>query len=353
MKNIDIPIIIPSYEPDNFLIDLLQDLTNTGLTNIIIVNDGSDKEFNNYFDIARDRFNCVVLEHDLNKGKGRALKTAFDYIIKQQPEAIGSVTADSDGQHSPEDIEICMNELKSSPNHLILGVREFSGDHVPVKSMLGNNITKFLFLFLSGIYVSDTQTGLRAIPLSFMKELINTKGERFDFEMNMLIETRDKYEIIEVPIETIYESKTDHKSHFNAWSDSYKIYKLLGGLFIKFIFSSLSSLALDLALFYLFSRLFINNFPTYYILISTVMSRVISSIYNYAVNYYYVFKSNSDVRSSGIKYFSLAIIIMLLSSLFVSFIKFSSTNLSLLGIKIVIDILLFLMSYYVQRKYIF
>lgn len=353
MRNKNIPIIIPSYEPDELLIQLLEDLIRNGLDNIIIVNDGSDKEFNKYFDIARDKFDCIILEHEVNKGKGRALKTAFSYIIEHQVEAVGCITADSDGQHSPEDIELCMNKLIDNPNNLILGVREFSGDHVPVRSMLGNNITKFVFSFLSGIYVSDTQTGLRAIPMDFMRELIDVKGERFEFEMNMLIETRDKFDIIEVPIETIYESKTDHKSHFNAWSDSYKIYKLLGRLFVKFIISSVSSLVIDLALFYVFSRLFIDDFPLHYILISTVLARVISSIYNYVVNYKYVFKSKHNVSKSGLKYFGLAVIIMLLSAFFVSVINGYSHTTELLIIKIIVDLVLFLMSYYIQRKYIF
>ena len=101
-----IPIVIPAYEPDEKLIGLLGELKNAGLSPVIVVDDGSDKEkFGQIFDKAGSEFGAVVLRHAVNMGKGRALKDAFNYCLNEYPDLVGVVTADSDGQHSSTDIK--------------------------------------------------------------------------------------------------------------------------------------------------------------------------------------------------------------------------------------------------------
>ncbi len=230
-----IPIIIPAYEPDERLLPLLSELVDAGKY-IIVVNDGSGSGYNHIFEEAEKLIdkNGVLLVHKENMGKGRALKTAFSYIINNIPDAVGGVTADCDGQHNAASIEKVSETLVSNPENLILGVRSFDRKEIPWKSYFGNVITLKVFHLISGIKVSDTQTGLRGIPLGFMNELIELKEDRFEFEMQMLLMTRHKHKIKEIPIATIYESKTNHKSHFNPWADSAKIYKILfKQIFIK------------------------------------------------------------------------------------------------------------------------
>ena len=251
-----IPIVIPSYEPDEKLCILLDGLKKNGFTEVVIVDDGSEgEEYRQIFEKAYGEFGYTVLHHAVNLGKGRALKTAFNYCILTYPDAIGCVTIDSDGQHTPEDIRKCMEMLKKNPNHLILGCRDFYSDNVPKKSRYGNTITRRVCSAVCGVKVSDTQTGLRAIPKAFMAELLNTRGERFEFETNMLIDSKDKYPITEVPIETVYDSVEDHQTHFDPIKDSIRIYKIFGGRFVKFLFSSLSSSVIDLILFSVFQYL--------------------------------------------------------------------------------------------------
>ena len=185
-----IPIIIPAYEPDERLLELLKDLSESRLGPVIIVDDGSGEQYSDIFTEAENYLKTtggVLLRHEVNRGKGRALKTAFAHVLDHEPDAIGCVTADSDGQHSVECITKCMNALSERPDNLILGVRDFSGEEVPFKSRFGNNLTIKICSFLCGVKVTDTQTGLRGIPRAFMRDLLDVEGERFEFETRMLI----------------------------------------------------------------------------------------------------------------------------------------------------------------------
>ena len=244
----EIPVIIPSYEPDEKLITLLTALQEAGIRHVIVVDDGSGTRYASFFERAAAFENCEVLRHAVNLGKGRALKTAFNHCLLASGGITGGagsvcrgipgcVTADSDGQHTPADILACMRRLWDNPESLILGCRDFDGPAVPARSSFGNKCTRQVFRYLLGLSVSDTQTGLRAIPAFFMEKLLEVKGERFEYETNMLIEAKNlNIRVLEVPVKTIYieENKT---SHFNPIRDSLRIYLVFG----KFLFSSFSS----------------------------------------------------------------------------------------------------------------
>ena len=348
-----IPLIIPCYEPDDRLISLLDALKSNGFNNIILINDGSSSEYDHYFDDAESTYGCTVLKHFVNLGKGRALKDAFNFCLNSDPSLIGCVTADSDGQHTPDDIYAIMSELEVKPDNLILGCRDFSSDNVPRKSYLGNTITRRVCKFLCGVNVSDTQTGLRGIPKAFMSELLDTAGERFEFETRMLIETKDAYEITEVSIETVYDSTENHQTHFDPLRDSIRIYKIFGGIFMKFIISSLSSCILDLILFHIFCGVFKDIYTAAYITIATVVARVISATYNYTINYAFVFHSKEAKSTSLGKYALLAAVQMLLSAALVTLALHIIPVSHEVIIKAIVDTILFFLSYYIQRTLVF
>lgn len=350
-----IPIIIPSYEPDERLLLLLESLQKEKLEPIIIVNDGSSDKYNSYFQTAQNKYNAIILTHDINKGKGRALKTAFSYCLTTFPDMAGCITADSDGQHTPSAIIDCKTKMFSNPTHLILGVRDFSGNDVPAKSQFGNNLTKKVFKSLYKVYISDTQTGLRGIPKSFMEILDHVPGERFEFETRMLIKAVEtNISITEYPIETIYDSKENHSTHFKPIIDSIRIYKVFGFAFGKFILSSLSSSIVDLLLFQLFCSLLRTNIAGIkYVAIATILARIISAIYNYLVNFYFVFKSKKSYSQSAVRYFLLAVLQMGCSALLTTgLISITGINFEL-AVKIPVDTLLFLLSYHIQKQYVY
>lgn len=352
-----IPIVIPSYEPDERFPAILKDIREAGLGPVVVVDDGSGDGYQDFFaeayELVKD-LGGVVLHHEVNKGKGRALKTAFTYILENMSDAIGCITADSDGQHSVECIEKCMEALRSRPDNLILGVRDFTGEDVPFKSRAGNTITIKVCSYLCGVNVSDTQTGLRGIPRLFMKDLLDVEGERFEFETRMLIETKDKYPIFEVPIKTIYDSKENHQTHFNPVKDSIRIYKIFGRIFAKFLFTSLSSSVIDLVLFWVFCKIFGSVIASaLYVTVASVLARIISAGYNYLANYKLVFNSGKSHTTSLPRYIVLAIVQMSLSAGLVTLLVWLMPAVPELVFKIPVDVILFLASYYIQRRFVY
>ncbi len=346
-----VPVIIPAYEPDDKLIVLIEQLRDAAILPVIVVDDGSDPaRFGGIFEKVRT-LGAVVLTHAVNMGKGRALKTAFNYCLNEYQDLAGTVTADSDGQHGVKDIGAVRDALLEEKDSLIIGVRNFAKSGVPAKSLLGNRITSRVMKLLIGISVSDTQTGLRGIPAGFMRSLLTEKGERYEFETNMLIASRDlQVPIREVGIETIY-IDGNRSSHFNPVRDSFRIYVL----FLKFLVSSLSSSVVDIAFFALFCAMTRGNVGTVvdYIVLSTVLARCISAIYNYLINYKVVFKSKSDRLSSAVRYFILVVVIMLLSAFLVSTGHRIFPGVPEIVIKIPVDSLLFLLSFYIQREKVY
>ena len=348
----DIPVIIPSYEPDDKLITLLEALKQTGISHVVVVDDGSGAQYETFFELAEEMDNCTVLHHAVNLGKGRALKTAFNHCLRVYGESPGCVSADSDGQHTPADILACMRKLWENPQALILGCRDFDAPSVPARSSFGNKCTRKVFRYLLGLSVSDTQTGLRAIPTLFMKELMQVKGERFEYETNMLIETKNlNIPILEVPVETVYieENKT---SHFNPIKDSVRIYLVFG----KFLFSSLSSSVLDLLLFHILCMAFlplgeeIRGIP--YIVAATVGARVISAVYNFLINYRVVFKRKGNLAVTAGKYGLLAVCQMMCSAFLVNGLYGLVGGAEVL-IKMPVDVFLFFASFVIQREFVY
>ena len=348
--NSRIPIVIPSYEPDEKLVNLVQTLEAAGFSRVIIVDDGSEgAKYQELFEQAQNK-GCVVLHHAVNLGKGRALKTAFNHCIYHYPDALGCVTIDSDGQHTVEDMKACMKCLCANPQSLILGARNFNEEGIPLRSSFGNKTTSRVMKLLTGMSISDTQTGLRAIPMSFMRELMEEKGERFEFETNMLLAAKESgRKIEEVPIKTIYieENKT---SHFHPIRDSIKIY----AIFFKFIVSSLSSSIVDLVLFSAFLwMLGEKTFGTVSaIMLATILARILSAIYNFTVNYKVVFKSRDNAGRAIVKYAVLAVFIMLASGFRVESI-YGVLAIPEVLIKIPVDVILFLVSFWVQREVVY
>ena len=347
----DITVIIPSLNPDEKLIGTINGILEKGFKKLVLVDDGSDKQHKQPFEYAREK-GCTVLVHDVNKGKGRALKTAFEYCVTLS-DCIGVITVDGDGQHAPDDIYRCGEEMLNRNNeHVILGCRDFGQDNVPFKSRYGNWITRFAFLALCGIKISDTQTGLRAIPAEFLSAMIEYKGERFEYETNMLLEMKSQgIPFSEVKIATIY-LEENASSHFNPLRDSIKIYKII----FKYSISSGASALIDLLLFYiaLYALEYMGIKDSEQLVIaSTVVARIVSSLFNYFVNQKIVFKSAS--RNSFFKYYALCIVQMIASATLVAFLSslVAVGNIGRTIIKLVVDTCLFFVSFGIQREWVF
>lgn len=344
----DIIVIIPAFNPDeklmlNFVNNLSQEFKN-----IIIINDGSNRTHNNFFNELDMKPFVQLLTHYTNLGKGQALKTAINYALVTFPNCKGIVTADCDGQHSIKDIKACANAILKNQNKLILGVRNFNQDNVPPRSRFGNKLTRTVFKLFIGLSITDTQTGLRGMSKDVACTFLETKGSRYEYETNMLIDCKLKeIPIVEVPIETIY-INSNSGSHFNPLKDSISIYKI----FTKYILAAISSFIVDIALFALFLNIF--NLTVHVpneILISTVLARIFSSIYNFFINAKLVFKKMNN--KSLLKYIILVIVQMFVSGCSVSYFSSIFTSISTTIIKILVDSIIFVINFFVQREWIF
>ncbi|MBQ2910184.1 MAG: glycosyltransferase [Bacilli bacterium] len=351
-------VLIPSLNPDKELIKYVKKLINSDNNiEVIVVNDGSRKELKSIFDEIEKIKRCVVLTHAVNLGKGRALKNGFNYFINNysNEEANGIITADSDGQHAIDDILKIAEDLNSAKcETLVLGTRDFNLDHVPFKSRKGNKITTAVFKLLYGKKINDTQTGLRGLTYDFVKDCISLDGERFEYEINMLIEAvKRKINILEPTIETIY-FDNNSETHFRPVMDSLKIYNVMFKKFFKFAFSGLSSAVLDIALFTLFYGLLDTICgENVSILVSTIGARIISSLFNYTINKNVVFNATKG-KGTLIKYYTLCLIQTgaswgLVNGGYILLGKFIHPSV----IKVVVDALLFLVSFQIQQRWVF
>lgn len=348
----DVLIIIPSLNPATELIEYVDSLIKNGFEKILLIDDGSNKdESKEVFNKLENYEECVILRHAVNMGKGRALKDAFNYYQLYFADSYtGIVTVDSDGQHCVEDVIKMTEALNENPDSLILGVRDFDQDNVPFKSKFGNKITKFVMKLLYGGNISDTQTGLRGIPNKLIDSYITLFGERFDYETTMLIETlQRKIAIYEVKIRTIYRND-NRETHFRPFQDSFEIYKLIFGTFLKYMLSAISSAVIDFLFFGLFVSLFRNFDIALKITVSTVIARIISSAFNYSVNKNIVFKSEKK-RSTFIKYYILFFLQMSCSAAGVYLV--CKTGFPEFWSKVIVDTVLFLISFQIQRIWIF
>lgn len=308
MQTLDnISVVLPSLDPDQKLLTVIDGLLEYGFTDIILVNDGSSTENLHYFETAATHPEVHLLHHQENLGKGAALKTAFRWILKNRPDSMGVVTVDGDNQHHPEDTRACSLHMAQT-NRIVLGVRNFDQPDVPFKSRNGNKITSLVFKIFVGMTISDTQTGLRAIPRQHLPLLCNISGDRFEYETNMLLEMkRFNIPFEEVKIRTVY-IEENKSSHFRAVRDSWRIYKLILRHFFLYSISSVLSAIVDAGLFTLLTRLLAGTLTgsllTY---VPTAIARVISSILNFFMNKKMVFGSKMSTGKAMARYFMLAV----------------------------------------------
>lgn len=357
-------IVIPTLNPAEELIKLVDLLGKTcDFHEIIIVDDGSDAACNKIFETASKFPFCRILHHPRNLGKGAALKTAFRDYLSRHPDGIGCVTTDDDSQHTVEDIQRIAEAFESDPASLHLGCRDFNGSDVPWKSKFGNKLTRSLFRLLAGINIADTQTGLRAIPAEVMIDSLAIRGNRFEFETEMLLRVqKNDTSFREVPIQTVYHHN-NRGTRFHPLVDSMRIYRvlfrhILHQLF-RFLLSSISSALIDLLLFALLVHLFSGKVKQSALLLSgiCIAARIISATWNYLVNRYWVFTVPPEKRvplKKSLPRYALLCIFILAASCGLTCLLAKLVSVSALPYwKAGVDTVLFLLSFLIQKTAIF
>ena len=211
-------VLLPSYQPEETLINLSRGLSLEGFK-ILIVDDGSGPTYHHIFEACKQY--ATVIGYDKNQGKGYALKHGFKYCLENIKDANYVITADGDGQHRIDDIVKVYHRCKQY-NVSVIGVRKFDVK-VPIKSRIGNMLSKFNQSLVTTRYMHDNQCGLRAFPYKLLPDLISIFGSRYEYEMNVL----SYLQIKELPfqcqrIQTIYENN-NQGSHFRPIQDTLRI----------------------------------------------------------------------------------------------------------------------------------
>jgi len=362
----DTAVLIPSFKPDERLPSYIETLRRSGLYKVVVVDDGSGSAYRNIFDAIPQDGVVRILHEEPNRGKGAALKRGMEYLRDECPECAFIITADSDGQHTAADVLRMSAALHEDGQGLQLGTRDFRQAHVPWKSRAGNSITSAVFWLLYGHRVSDTQTGLRGFAKELLPTMISVKGERYEYEMNMLIAcTTAKIPVRPLSIETVYENNNEG-SHFRSVRDSARIYLVILSGFFRFVGSSTLSFLVDYGLYLLINNLLKAVFPSLYrqfflgtivglvpnVAIATIMARLGSGAFNFFINKRFVFGNPATVRKTFPRYLCVFIAVMLLSAVLTSTLHLWtgwSDNIA----KIPVDLLLFFFSYRVQQKWVF
>ena len=355
-----ISVVLPSLDPDEKLSAVIDGLLEVGFQDIILVNDGSKPENLHYFlDAAAAHPEITLLHHAVNRGKGAALKTAFNYFLVYRPDHFGVVTVDGDNQHHKLDTKACAEHLLET-GHLTLGVRDFSQSDVPERSRFGNKTTSLVFKIFVGLTISDTQTGLRAISREDLKTMLAIEGDRFEYETNMLLMLKQKnIPFDEVKIRTVY-IEENKSSHFRVIADSWRIYKLILAHFFKYGLSSVTSAVVDVALYSFLCDLLIHPRDPdqgLMLMLCAVGARAVSSVLNFLMNRKLVFKSEASFWTTFRKYYMLAIPQMLLQALLTNgltalFGGYNSAGLRIL-LYIIVMVVLFTLSFTIQQRWVF
>ena len=304
-----VSVVLPSLDPDEKLHLVIDGLLEYGFTDIILVNDGSKPENLHYFEDEAAAHPDVIhlLHHEVNKGKGAALKNAFNWFLQNRPDGIGVVTVDGDNQHHPADTKACAEHMMET-GRLTLGCRDFNQADVPARSSFGNKTTSAIFKIFVGMTISDTQTGLRAISREDLEYIATIPGDRFEYETNMLLGMKQQgIPFDEVKIRTVY-IEENKSSHFHPIRDSWRIYKLILRHFFKYTLSSLASAVVDTVAYTILTvllRSFLKDFAL--TAAAGVGARVISSLLNFFMNKKLVFQSNVSTGKAMLRYYMLAV----------------------------------------------
>lgn len=339
-----VAVLIPALNPGSALVPLVQSLLARGVAHVAVIDDGSDPAYSTVFANLEQEPRCTVLRHGVNRGKGQALKTGLAWLDAQfggDTSFTGVVTADADGQHLPEDIMRVASMMVERPGHLILGARAFGGA-VPLRSALGNNLTRGVVRAIAGAPLSDTQTGLRGIPAGLLDWLTKVPGDRYEYEMNVLVESWQRaVPILEQQVTTVY-LDGNRSSHFRPLWDSMSIYAVL----LRFVVSSAAASVVDMLIFALLFR------PPDGYLPALVGARAISSVLYLYLKKEVVFRSPQSALSLLPRYYAVTVGMGALSFGLIHVSQVLGWG-SVLAAKVTIECLLFWASFVIQRDFVF
>ena len=331
-------VVVPAYQPDARLVGLVDDLHEAlPGCRVLVVDDGSGPDYVAVFAQARAQ-GAVVVTHQVNSGKGQALRTGLARAATTWPDA-DVVCADADGQHTPADIAAVARRVRET-GRMTLGVRALTGP-VPLRSRLGNRATALLFRGATGWRLRDTQTGLRGYPAGGLEWLLEVPGDRYEYELSALLRARELgMAVEEVEIATVYEPG-NASSHFRPLQDSARIYAPL----LRFTGASLASFVID------WVGVVVLHLLTGNLLTSVVGARLISGAANFFMNRRVFRAAPGTVGRTAVRYAVLAL--ALVAASYLALAALTGIGIPLGVAKVVGDSAIYVASYAIQRRVVF
>lgn len=216
-------IVIPTYNNERTIVPVIREALSTGVP-VVVVNDGSTDGTAEQIDSV-DK--VVTLTFERNRGKGAALRTAFEWA--REHHFSHAITMDADGQHLTDDIAIFRERIEEDPKALWIGDRllPVEGSRLqPPRSRFGRRFGAFWYRFYTGISIRDTQCGFRVYPLAALAAT-GCKKERFEYEIEALILAAWRgIPVKSVPVHLLYQTPEERVSHFRPVRDFLRISKV-------------------------------------------------------------------------------------------------------------------------------
>lgn len=346
-------VILPVKDPDDSLLEYIKGLISNGVKKLIVVDDGSEADCGDLFDEIKELPQCDLIRQEENCGIAWALKDAMDhYLDKGYNEVYNGVAyVEYLGRYAYSDIERVSEAMDSNPESIIISERTFD-DGVEKNKKIGNRIMIMIYDFLYGIRVKDPQSGLRGFPNKIIPRIMKVDGVDYEYMINMVIEGQKhgmkpvclKNEKISTNAQVFTKPYPKKNAGF--------IYKHLIIHFIKYIISALVSFALDVTLFQIFVGM-LQPYHEAYILMATIFARAISSVWTFTFNRKVVFHSKDNLIKSLLKFYGLVAIQMFSSGVLVTLIFRAIRIIPEAVIKVIVDFSIFLISYKVEKQFIF
>ena len=346
-------ILIPAYNPPEDLLAYLYKLRQHGFADFILVDDGSSPARKAVFEQV-EQMGCVVIKNPDKQGKGNALKAGFAYYLEHDRGKFdGIITLSANVRFPVESVEHVaeglQKEQKNGTYGLVLGSRNFSDAGLPRASRFGSKISRFISNVLLGIHLKDCMTGLRGIPDTQVELCLGIPGSGYEYETSMVLQF-ENIGYREVEARTL-PAPSGAERVYRRGRDTFYIVLTMMKRFLMFTAVSFSVSIFDIFLFWVFTEHVFTEMP-FRIIWSTILARIISATVNYIVNRRVVFQTNEDRRKSATQFLVLSIAQCLTSALLVYLLeKISSGN--AVGLKVLVDVMLFFVNYKVQQKFIF
>lgn len=348
-------ILIPAFKPDQEILPgIIDQIRHFDIEQMIVVDDGSGPEYEAIFHRVSEIEGVLVLRHDQNKGKGAALRTGIRHVLDSNTACSAVITVDADGQHLPRDVEAIIGAAQKFPDALVLGARDLKGQ-IPLRSWLGNKITGLVFRGFIGQNIKDTQTGLRAIPFSFLERVANLRSDRYAYELEMLLTLiQEKRSITEVDITTVYEDQ-NQSSSFNPISDSIQIYITLfrwwaAFRFMQMVKYSFSGILATIADFGMYILLIDFSFG---IATASIAARAISILIHFTSNKYFTFSYKEPPTVQEIIKYLMVVVFNLSASIGLIYGFVTLFHIGEISAKVAAQLLLFISTYTLLNGFVF